>query len=121
MERPAVVVSMEQSLQETMDALQKKEVTVGFVVDEFRRVLGTISEEDALAAVENSVGQMSEVLRREFPCCPPTATLDECLQLVAEHDAPLAVVNNRGHLLGVATKTALIQAMRTDEGNGNEH
>ena len=121
MERPAVVVTIEHSLEETIATLKKQEASVGFVVDGFRKFVGTISEVDANTAAENGVTQVSEAASRESPCCSPTATLDEGLQLVAEHDAPLAVVSDRGYLLGVATKTALIQAMRTDEGNGNEH
>ena len=114
MERPAVVLTIERSLEETIAILKKQEATVGFVVDRFRKFVGTISKADVDTAAENGT-QVSEATSRESPRCPPTATLDECLQLVAEHDAPLAVVNNRGHLLGVATKTALIQAMRADE------
>ena len=119
MVRPAVVATMGQSPQDILDALQKKETAVGFAVDGLRKVVGIITEEDALAAVENGVAQLDQVVRHEFPHCPPTATLDECLPLVAEGDLPVAVVNDRGHLIGSVARNALIQAMRTDTGDGN--
>jgi len=119
MDRPAVVAAMDQSPQDVLDALQKKEASVGFAVDGLRRVVGIITEEDALAAVENGVAQLDQVIRHEFPQCPPTATLDECLPLMAEGDLPVAIVNDRGHLIGSVARNALIQAMRTDTGGGN--
>ena len=119
MERPAMVATMDQSPQDILDTLQKREAPVGFVVDRLRKVVGIITEEDALAAIENGATRISDVLRHEFPSCPPTATLDESLQLVADGDLPVAVVNDRGHLIGTVTRSALIQAMWTDTGDGN--
>ena len=119
MERPVVVVNIEQSLQETQATLQKQDTTAGFIVDGSRKYLGTVTTSDVEAAIESGATQVSELVNLDSPCCPPTTTLDECLQLVAEHDTPLAVVSTRGHLIGIATKTALIQSMKTDVGNGN--
>ncbi len=119
MERPAVTITIERSLEDTLAALQKQDATAGFIVDGFRKYIGTVTTSDVEAAIESGATQVSELINLDSPCCSPTTTLDECLQLVAEHDTPLAVVNNRGHLIGIATKTALIQSMKTDMGNGN--
>jgi glycine betaine/proline transport system ATP-binding protein len=119
MERPAVVVTLERSLEDTLTTLQQKEATAGYIVDDSRKYLGTVSTSDVEAAIEGGATQVSELVNLDSPCCLPTATLDECLQLVAEHENPLAVVNDRGYLMGIATKTALIQAMRADTGDGN--
>ena len=119
MERPAVMITIERSLEETLAALQKQDTTTGFIVDGFRKYIGTVTTSDVEAAIESGATKVSELVNLDSPSCPPTTTLDECLQLVAEHDTPLAVVTTRGHLIGIATKTALIQSMKTDAGNGN--
>ena len=119
MERPSVMVSAEQDLEDILKTLQEKETAIGFVVDEFRRIIGTISQENAQAALESGATKGGDALNLEYASAPPTATLDDCLQIVADSDAPLAVVNTRGHLIGIATTTALIQALRTDSGNDN--
>ena len=119
MERPTVMITIERSLEETLAALQKQDTTAGFIVDGFRKYIGTVTTSDVEAAIASGATQVSELVNLESPCCPPTTTLDECLQLVAEHDTPLAVVSTRGHLIGIATKTALIQSMKTSAANGN--
>ena len=85
----------------------------------FRRVIGTISEADAKAALDTGVPKGGDALHLEFASAPPTATLDEGLQMVADSDAPLAIVNDRGYLIGIATTSALIQSLKVDSGNGN--
>jgi len=119
MERPAVLVTAEQELEDIVKILLEKEAATGFVINGFRRIIGTISLVDAQAALESGATKGGDALNLEYPSAPPTATLDDCLQIVADTEAPLAVVNDRGHLLGIATTTALIQALRTDGGNGN--
>ncbi len=119
MERPAVMITIEKNLEETLAALQEQDTTAGFIVDGFRKYIGTVTTSDVEAAIESGATQVSELVNLDSPSCPPTTTLDECLQLVAEHDTPLAVVSTRGNLIGIATKTALIQSMKTDAGNGN--
>jgi len=119
MERPDVMVTAEQELEDIVKILQEKEAATGFVVNGFQRLIGTISLTDAQAALESGVTKGGDALNLEYASAPPTATLDDCLQIVADSDAPLAVVNNRGHLIGMATTTALIQALRVDSGNGN--
>ena len=49
-------------------------------------------------------------MERESPAALPNATLEHCLQLVAESDIPLAILDTQKRLQGMVTRTAIIQA-----------
>ena len=60
-----------------------------------------------------------DVGHREFLSTSPDTPLDQCLPMVTDDDIPLAILDERSHLLGVVTRPALVQGMQSTNGNGN--
>ena len=48
---------------------------------------------------------------QSYPSVSPTTTIDDLVPLAAETDAPIAVVNDEGEVLGVVTRAALLSSI----------
>jgi len=120
MEQPPVLVRSEQSLEEAIEGMKEKRVTVAFVIDSDGRIKGITTMEQAIASVRSGVTKAEEVAQQEFPSTSPETPAEQILHLVAEGNVPVAVLDEKKHLLGVVTRSALIQAMQSDNGNNDE-
>jgi len=109
-EEPLVVITEEQPVKAALKEMEKKEADFAFIVDSNGIFKGAITKENALAAKGNESVKVGEIADKECPTAPPNATLEHCLQLVAESDIPLAILDERQHLQGMVTRTAIIQA-----------
>ena len=75
--------------------------------------------EQAVAGAQNGLNRAGEVAQSEFSSVSPDTTLEECLHPVAEDETPVAVLDEEQHLLGIITRSALLQAIQSDTtGNG---
>ena len=120
MDDPPVLCRCEQSLEEAIEGMKEKRVTVAFVIDSDDRLKGTITMEQAIASARNGVTKAEEVAQPEFTSTSPETPSEQVLPLVAEGNIPVAVLDEEQHLLGVVSRSALIDAMQSGEVNGNE-
>jgi glycine betaine/proline transport system ATP-binding protein len=119
MEPAPVMVRCEQSLEDAIEEMKAKRVTVAFVIDNGGGLKGITTMEKAIAAVREGVTQAEDVVHHEFPSTSPDTPLDQVLPLVAEGNVPVAVVDGQQVLLGVVSRPALIEALQLGDGNGN--
>ena len=117
MEDHPVLIRSEQSLEEVVEAMRSERITVAFVVDSNDRLKGTITLEKAMASVRNGVSKAEDVAQPEFTSTSPETPAEQVLPLVAEGNVPVAVLDDEQHLLGVVTRSALIDAMQSGEVN----
>ena len=120
MEQPQLVTSGEQSVSAVLEEMEKKDVDLAFVVNSDMVYEGVLTREQATAAKENGSMKIGEVASREFPTTSPNAPLEQCLPLVAEGDTPVAVLDEKKHLVGVITRPALLKAVQPSGGNSGE-
>ena len=120
MEQPPVLVRSEQSLEEAIEGMKEKRVTVAFVIDSDGRIKGITTMEQAIGSARSGVNRVEEIAQQEFPSTSPDTPAEQILPLVAEGNVPVAVLDEKKHLLGVVTRSALIQAMQSDNGNNDE-
>ena len=119
MEEPAVLVNSEQNLAEVIEQLKTAEVDVAFITDVFGRLRGLTTLEDAEAALQSGMKRARDVEHHEFLSASPDTPLDQCLPMVTDDDIPLAILDERSHLLGVITRQVLVQGMQSTNGNEN--
>ncbi len=110
MEEPQVVITEEKPIAAAIGEMEKKEVDFAFVVDSTGIFKGVLSKEHAIAARDSGPVKAGEIAERECPTALPNETLEHCLQLVAECDTPLAVLDEAQRLQGMVTRTTIIQA-----------
>jgi glycine betaine/proline transport system ATP-binding protein len=120
MEQPQLVTSGEQSVSAVLEEMEKKDVDLAFVVNSDMVYEGVLTREQATAAKENGSMKIGEVASREFPTTSPNAPLEQCLPLVAEGDTPVAVLDEKRHLVGIITRPALLKAVQSGGANSGE-
>jgi len=119
MEEPPVIVESDESIETAIEKMETDQVPVAFITHTRGRLKGTMTMEQAVAGAQNGLSRAGEVAQPEFSSVSPDALLEECLQLVAEDEIPVAVLDEEQHLLGIITRLALLQAIRSDTaGNG---
>ncbi|HEY40257.1 MAG TPA: glycine betaine/L-proline ABC transporter ATP-binding protein [Dehalococcoidia bacterium] len=119
MEEPPVLVNSEQNLAEVIEQMRTAGVDVAFITDAFGRLRGLTTLENAETALQNGLSRVRDAVQNEFLSASPDTPLDQCLPLVTDDDIPLAILDERSHLLGVVTRAALVQGMQSTDGNGN--
>jgi len=118
MEEPLVVITEEQPVAAAIGEMEKKEVDFAFVVDSTGIFKGALTKEQAINTKDNGSVKAGEIIERECPTALSNATLEHCLQLVAECDIPVAILDEGQRLKGMVTRTAIIQAT---SGNGAQN
>jgi len=120
MEEPPVIVESDESIETAIEKMETDQVPVAFITHTKGRLKGTVTMEQAVAGAQNGLSRAGEVAQPEFSSVSPDALLEECLQLVAEDETPVAVLDEEQHLLGIITRLALLQAIRSDTGGNGE-
>ncbi len=121
MEKPSAVVTSDQTITQAIEEMDKKEVELTFVIDNSGVLRGTLTREQASVASRIKSTKAGETASQEFSSTAPDTPLEECLQLIAEGNAPVAVLDREQRLLGVITRPALIGALQSGDGaNGGK-
>lgn len=84
-----------------------------YVVDKGNRLLGAITAQDALVAVE-SEKSLEDVIISDLPMVSPDTILTELFDVVSTANVPVAVINEDNKLQGIIIRGALIGALAGD-------
>jgi glycine betaine/proline transport system ATP-binding protein len=120
MERPSVQVQEEQDLETVSNNMKDREVEVAFVTDTTGRLKGVVTLKQVEASLEKGLKKVEEAAQTEFPHASSDTPLTECLPLIADGEIPLVILDDSNHLLGVVSRSALIAAMQSDNGDNNK-
>ncbi len=115
-EEPLVVITEERPVAAAIGEMEKKEADFAFVVDSTGIFKGALTKAQAIAARDNGPVKAGEIAEQDCPTALPNATLEHCLQMVAECNIPVAVLDEAWRLQGMVTRTALIVALQSDDG-----
>lgn len=113
MEKPSAVIPSDQPVTNAIEEMRKKDTGLGFVVDTSGVLKGTLTMDQALATARKGSTKAGEIASQEFAATAPNTQLDQCLQLMAEDDIPVAVTDEKHHLLGVITRPLVLKAVQS--------
>ncbi|MFC1949497.1 glycine betaine/L-proline ABC transporter ATP-binding protein [Chloroflexota bacterium] len=122
MEDAPVVVHINQKLEEVVQEMTDKRVTVAFIVDGYGKLRGVTTIEKAMALARTGAARAKDVVQEDFTSTSADTPAEQILPLVAEGNIPVAVLDDRKRLLGVVSRSALIEAIQVDidtENNNN--
>jgi len=119
MEEPQVVVWNRFDVETATREMTAKNASVAFVTDSRGVLKGIVTMDRALEAIKKGSSKLEEITQEEVPFTSPDSPLEESLHFIAEGDIPVAVLDERRHLLGVITRKALIGVMRPEKPNNN--
>ncbi len=120
MEAPPLVTSAEKSVSAVLEEMEQKGVDFAFVVNSNRACEGVLTRQQAMDARENGSIKTGEAASREFPTTSPETPLEQCLPLVADGDAPVAVLDEKRCLVGILTRSALLKAVQSSGASNGE-
>jgi len=121
MEEPSVVVRSNQSIEAAIEEMRMKRGTWTFILDASGRLKGTVTLEQAIAGAQDGLTKAGEVAQPEVPSTSPDTPLEESLHLVAEGNMPVAVLDKEQRLLGIITRSSIIRAMYSGNGDSDEN
>ena len=119
MEEPQVVVWNRFDVETATREMTAKNASVAFVTDSRGVLKGIVTMDRALEAIKKGSSKLEEITQEEVPSTSPESPLEESLPFIAEGEIPVAVLDERRHLLGVITRKALISAMKPEKPNNN--
>jgi glycine betaine/proline transport system ATP-binding protein len=108
---PRVTCSPEDETQIVLDRLKELRVSSLYAVDEHGRVAGIARIERLAEALRRGGGSTKDALDQAYPRVATDAYLVELSRLAAREEAPIAVTDGGGHLVGVVTRAALLSAL----------
>jgi glycine betaine/proline transport system ATP-binding protein len=115
MSEDPVTVREGDPVEQAVAAMRERKIWSTFVVDESNRVVGVVSFESMSRAQQNGAGTVTlgSGLRKPVTCDPDMAIAD-LFPLVLNTRHPLAVIDDRGQLMGLITKNMLLEALAHD-------
>ena len=120
MEAPPVVVKSEEDIEHAIEGMKTQRATVAFVVDADNKLQGTVTMEQAISAARNGNSKAGEIVQSGAASTLSSTPVEQCLNMVADGNVPVAVLDEQQHLLGVITRPTLINAIYSgDETNGD--
>ncbi|WP_063131318.1 CBS domain-containing protein [Nocardia fusca] len=115
--RPVVTVRRDTPLSEAVALLTGHGFAALPVVDDGERVVGILSESDAMAAIESGrEGSVVGVaMRTPVQVVGPTAEVPEIVKVILDHHRRSLPVVEAGVLVGIVSRRDLLRALARDE------
>ncbi len=110
-----VLISENDTLDNILFQLQRKDSAVAFVQNENGRFLGVLSLDQVYEAKKTNSLSIRSLVSRHQPTVTPRTVLGDLIRLVAGRDIPLPVVDSTNKLLGVVDQTDVILALGGEE------
>ena len=102
-----------------MHVMKTNDVDHAFVVGQNRVLRGYLTLDDAAEAMQRGVATLKDAGNSECPQVAPDTLVEDLVPLAAEHDCPIAVVDEQGRLLGEIHRAAVLTSLATGTGAGN--
>ena len=111
MQEPDVVVHEWQGPRAALHAMRSNDTDVVFLLGRDRTLRGMLTEDQAARLARQKVPRLEGVETEPVMTAGPDTYVEEIIPMVAETEHPIAVVNERGHLLGEIHRGALLTSM----------
>lgn len=108
--KQADTVQVDRGARVALRLMKRLRISSIYVVDKGGRLLGAVTAQDALLAVENN-RKLEEVLMTDVLMIPEDRVLTELFDVVSTASIPVAVVDEKNRLRGIIIRGALIGAL----------
>ncbi|WP_460948062.1 quaternary amine ABC transporter ATP-binding protein [Okibacterium endophyticum] len=111
MEPPRSVVSATAGPRAALRTMRDLQTSAAFVVGSGRKLVGVVHDKDVLRQVKNSETDLMAVVKNDAATVGPDQYLVELFEPAAESPLPVAVVDERGRLIGAIPRVTLLAAL----------
>jgi glycine betaine/proline transport system ATP-binding protein len=110
MKRPEPLVAVDSGPRNALHLMEEFGISSVFAVARHHQFRGIVTAEAALQAKKEN-RKIIDVLNTDPPTVSPETPVSEIIPLIAERDAPIAVVSEEGRIIGIIVKGTLIAAL----------
>ncbi|MDT8358075.1 MAG: glycine betaine/L-proline ABC transporter ATP-binding protein [Methanomicrobiaceae archaeon] len=110
MKRPEPLVAVDSGPLNALHLMEEFGISSVFAVAKHHQFRGIVTADDALQAKKEN-RKIIDVLNTDPPKVTPDTPVSEIIPLIVERDAPIAVVNEEGRIVGIIVKGTLIAAL----------
>jgi glycine betaine/proline transport system ATP-binding protein len=121
MQDPESVVYEWQGPRVAMHVMQSNDVDHAFVLGHGRKLLGHLTLDESAEALRQGATSLGNVVNTDWPKVAPETLVEELVPLSAEYDDPIAVVDERGCLLGEIHRAAVLTSMTVSTVPGRDN
>ncbi len=112
MRKPAAVAYLEHDgPRAALRKMKKESISSLFVLDADHRLTGIVSAEDCVRQIEAGERDLSAIMRTDLTTASPDTPAQELIQIMHDLPYPLAVTNQKGRIVGVIVRGALLGAI----------
>ncbi|WP_233441049.1 quaternary amine ABC transporter ATP-binding protein [Microbacterium paludicola] len=111
MERPRPVVDLHDGPRVALRAMREPFLSAAYVVDQDRRLLGMVTDRDAIKLVRRGERSLSSIVTPAPATVRDTDVLMDVFVPAVESPLPLAVLDADGRLVGVVPRVTLLAAL----------
>lgn len=110
--RPALVTfSITENPEAALMRLGNNEANGAFVLDSDQVLLGTVSDEDLVRAINRGNRDLSRALTQNFTAVTADSVVEDFIHLAGRHLVPVTVVDEEGRLAGVVPRAVILAAL----------
>jgi glycine betaine/proline transport system ATP-binding protein len=100
---------------EVLSWLDEQEFNGVYVLDADGKVLGVARDDRLAEGLRRGATEVEGLLTQDYARATPSTLLSDLSGLAAQHTVPIAVTDDRGHLLGVVPRARLLAALAGEE------
>ncbi len=107
MQVPSCLIRSNAGPRSALNEMRANGVSSAYVVDRNLKMLGLVTLNDALAAIEQQ-RTIAEIMRTDVSCVNEESTLADLVPMAAQSSYPIAVTDAQGRLNGIVTRVAIL-------------
>jgi glycine betaine/proline transport system ATP-binding protein len=118
MRNPDALVTSKDGPRVAIRKMRELALSSVFVVGKERELRGLVTIDACLAAVQEGQTHLENILSSDFPTTRPDTPLRSLLPTAAQTKVPIAVVDERGTLLGIVVRASVLSGILGEEVKG---
>ena len=111
MEPARAVVPLTVGPRGALRTMRDLQAGAAFVLGRDRTLLGAVTDRHVMRQVKSNETDLSRVINKDVAAVGPDASLVDLFELAVESPLPIAVVDDKGRLLGVIPRVTLLAAL----------
>jgi glycine betaine/proline transport system ATP-binding protein len=112
MEEPDTVVWGDYDVEVAIKEMVARQTSLAFVTDSHHRLVGVVTMKQAIETARGGIMTLGKIADKDIPSTSPNSSLEEILASVTDSNIPVAVLDERRHLLGIISRSTIIKAMK---------
>ena len=115
MRRPRATFPPTEHPRAVLEWLEEQESNGVYVVDREDRIVGVARDDRLVEGLKSGATEVGALVTDDYARAEPTTLLADLSGLAAVHTVPIAVTDERGHLVGVVPRARLLAALSGED------